>query len=540
MNQTKHYKCSTCDKEFTRADNLKRHQLNCGDEKVSYPCSCGKKLTRQYNLKLHQRFCRQQKSAEALITHDTPNTHDKINIETVNPANQQTVEAENTEATTSNIANNSSVTDGPDHSSEFNNSFEEYAEAYTSDVERDENDMIMEKIEAAEEDDWACEFCNKIINVRDKLRHLQSEYHKEKALIKETDDTYKIDSCFGDKVVIYRITNNDMESLTVQTFLFRKKPVIMNLLRKYAELHKAINYQLEITTTFVKPDLEGGTIEAKFYINHKYATVYVSTATNQNEVFGKEIDNIFDQLCHNTEEIVTKGSNWALSQIHHIDLHINKKVSLTGGAFIDLPTSIKAKKACINPKNHDQQCFKWCILAYFLNELLKTSVQQEIRELGNNPAAIHAFHEKLRRRLITMSQADQILVQNSFNLTFDHLTYPTKLDDLQIFADLNPDINLNVFGISAEDEKRIVGPLFATYRDAQYDINLLYLSNEEEQSHFCWIKDLSRFAARERKSHRNRQYYCQVCLLAFNSEDKLKSHKEHTCLSKLLFNCALI
>ena len=36
---------------------------------------------------------------------------------------------------------------------------------------------------------------------------------------------------------------------------------------------------------------------------------------------------------------------------------------MRGSSFIDLPPFIKNKKACINVKNDDDQCFRWAILS---------------------------------------------------------------------------------------------------------------------------------------------------------------------------------
>ena len=38
-------------------------------------------------------------------------------------------------------------------------------------------------------------------------------------------------------------------------------------------------------------------------------------------------------------------------------------------------------------------------------------------------------------------------------------------------------------------------------------IDLLLMENESGQSHYCWIKNFSRFAAQN--SNRNKAYYCK-------------------------------
>jgi hypothetical protein len=45
-----------------------------------------------------------------------------------------------------------------------------------------------------------------------------------------------------------------------------------------------------------------------------------------------------------------------------LEVLIDKNVPLRGSSYKDLPKFIKDKKAVINIKNDDNQCFKWCLL----------------------------------------------------------------------------------------------------------------------------------------------------------------------------------
>ena len=104
-----------------------------------------------------------------------------------------------------------------------------------------------------------------------------------------------------------------------------------------------------------------------------------------------------------------------------------------------------------------------------------------------------------------------------------------KLENLRNFSDINPNINLIVFGLSPIDSKTIEGPMYTSARRAEYDIVLLYI-----HEHFCWVKSLSRLNAGQRKAHLNHQYFCNICLVGFGSETKLETHKKADCLGKQL------
>eukprot|EP01050_Picozoa_sp_SAG11_P029902 SAG11_NODE_8610_length_994_cov_2.696429_2_plen_93_part_00 len=44
------------------------------------------------------------------------------------------------------------------------------------------------------------------------------------------------------------------------------------------------------------------------------------------------------------------------------EVHIARYKAIKGGSYIDLPKPLKTKKAIINVKNKDHECFKWSML----------------------------------------------------------------------------------------------------------------------------------------------------------------------------------
>lgn len=464
-------KCAKCKRKYKHKRNYNRHIKQCGQE-AKYTCICGGKFKRSDYLKDHKRRCKgaPEPAAEAVV-----------------------------------------------------NAFESGGD------------------EEEQKEDWYCQHCEVSVSETEKMKHCQSAEHKERALIEKDDNTYLVDDCFEGKVVTYRLINIDLENVSMREFLDGKKAAMSSLLNKYVEEHQAANFQLEVAATYCKDDLDGGTIKSTFYIVNKYMDVNLSD-TVRAEALEKKLSDAFDQLCANAEEVTNKGSNWTLSAIQHLELRMNEKVSLIGGGeFIELPEFIVNKKACINPVKNDQQCFKWCINAYFLYQLRAVEFKNTLEELKKNKVLtstarlnrIQNEYHKLNRQLSNISTSDEALVDESFNISFEGVKYPVELDTLEDFTAQNLDINLNVFGLSAEDNKTIVGPLFASRRKAKYNINLLYLT-EGNKSHYVWIKDLSRLASRQKKNRRDKHYYCEVCLLAFNSEGKLKEHQEHDCLGKFI------
>ena len=61
-----------------------------------------------------------------------------------------------------------------------------------------------------------------------------------------------------------------------------------------------------------------------------------------------------------------------------MDLHTVKYTTLGGSSYIPLPGFLAAKKAIINLKNEDDECFKWAITRA-LNAVEKNSERIDIK-----------------------------------------------------------------------------------------------------------------------------------------------------------------
>jgi len=156
---------------------------------------------------------------------------------------------------------------------------------------------------------------------------------------------------------------------------------------------------------------------------------------------------------------------------------------LKGSSYIELPKALKDKKAVINMKNDDEQCFKWCVT----------------RAL--NPVDKNA--ERITRLLREQSQT---------------LRWGGR--DIDKFERLNPRIAINVFGY---EEKKIY-PLRISKLKREMPINLL-LIHDGERSHYCLIRDMSRLLGSQVTKHEESVVFCLRCLNHFQSEDSLTNHE---------------
>ena len=224
-------------------------------------------------------------------------------------------------------------------------------------------------------------------------------------------------------------------------------------------------------------------------------TVENLEGTDESAVFDRSIQTIEERI----QNFNQRGSNWRFERVLSLDVHFTDFQPLRGSTFLPLPSKISTKKAVINMKNNDDQCFKWSV----------------VRAL--NPVDIHP--ERVSKELKDQSE----------RLVWSGLKFPVKLDQIVVFEQLNPQISINVFGFEG-----VVYPLRLSKRKSEQrerseneqTINLLLISDGEKQ-HYCLIKSLSRLLSSQVSGHKESNVFCLNCLNHFPNEEKLKIHEEY-------------
>ena len=99
----------------------------------------------------------------------------------------------------------------------------------------------------------------------------------------------------------------------------------------------------------------------------------VRTESNNTEIMmGSETDEIIDELFESLlqkyqdglEESIRRGSNFVFDSVDLLYYHLQKtRLKRIGSSYIDSPEWLKNKKATINPKNNDNNCFQYALTA---------------------------------------------------------------------------------------------------------------------------------------------------------------------------------
>src|SRR5678815_4473154 len=165
-----------------------------------------------------------------------------------------------------------------------------------------------------------------------------------------------------------------------------------------------------------------------------------------------------------------------------------------GSSYIPLPEYLANKKAIINMKNEDEECFKWCVT----------------RAL--NPVEEHSY--RITKELIKQSE----------ELNWSGIEFPVAADANVISRfERNNNISVNVFGYE-KDVK--LYPLYISKHENDTCVDLLLISDGEKK-HYCWIKNFNRLMAlRNEKSH-NSMHYCKRCLQGYRELGSLHKHVEY-------------
>jgi hypothetical protein len=145
-------------------------------------------------------------------------------------------------------------------------------------------------------------------------------------------------------------------------------------------------------------------------------------------------------------------------------------------------------------KNDDNECFKWSVTA------------------AAYPRAKNA--ERISKKLRVDAE--------KFDWT--GIEFPITLRQIDLFEKNNETYSINVIGY--EDGKGTYLLRKSENVEGQF-INLLLITlpKSEGRNHYCWIKNLSRLLSAQISKHDGKRYFCNRCLISFQSDESLRKHE---------------
>ncbi len=213
---------------------------------------------------------------------------------------------------------------------------------------------------------------------------------------------------------------------------------------------------------------------------------------------GDTYEEMKDKMLESLAKYQKEGSGWQLHHIVGLDISIVKLDPLRGAGYSKLPPFIAKKKAVINMKNDDDQCFKWAVTRA-LNPTNRDS-------------------ERVTKEL--KDQAEKY--------DWSEIIFPTKVKDISVWEKKNKNIKINVFGYDEDTQK--------VYTIKMHDgCSNIVLGEEDnkfvslflhDDKHYCVIKNLSRLVSSHLSKKKNKKHFCLNCMNGFGTNKILTAHQE--------------
>ena len=269
-------------------------------------------------------------------------------------------------------------------------------------------------------------------------------------------------------------------------FLKDARPVLINILNS----NRNIKIRLFLNCLMKRTDTDGFTAIKPFAF-HSKGNKLILESTDLYEIYDEIINEIEEEI-QKTQD--AEGSGWVFVEVENLTLHTSKWNPINAGSYIDLPEALKNKKAIINMKNQDEECFKWCVL--------------------------RALYPKDR----DAERMDKDLKSKQDTLNMKGIRYPVNFRDIDRFESQNPEISITILGYNKDE--RVYPLKISKYTGCKNDIVLL-LIKDGENSHYCLVKNLSALLASQINNHKGTRNICLNCFNGFNTPEALNKHKEY-------------
>lgn len=300
----------------------------------------------------------------------------------------------------------------------------------------------------------------------------------------KNDKITLVKSAFKSFLSQYELVNETEIKDIISFFAFHSQ-IIKKFIRKQLQIHKSIKVQFCLQLLFNRFDNER-IVEQIGYFSSK--TKYIANINFWPEVIGEIIDQLENQLL----EYSINGSGWVVQKIMRLDINIGKYCATYGGCETSkLPQVLLNKKTIICVKNKDNFCFLYAICAK-LFQPRETYKRQR-------PSSYKNYFSR-------------------FNLK--KIIFPFDIRQLEQFERQNSHLNfkINIYGFDDTSNRRMhIFPVKLSTNNGK-NINLLLYNN-----HYYLINNFDRLnGIQGGKYHK----FCLMCLMGFQTEEKLKKHQE--------------
>ena len=307
---------------------------------------------------------------------------------------------------------------------------------------------------------------------------MKNKKNKERLIAKRNSlrlGPKELEGAFGGAYRRYR--TDGIEGMDVDTYFTRTRKFLIDLLNKETT-NRAVRSHETIWIRFTRDGVE----MVNLAFNCRMMTVY--NLNDKNEIVTAMIEHKPQQI----ENPALRNSKFVFDRVLYMDMDFHRLNSTRGSSYIPLPDWLTKKKAIINPRNSDMECFKWAVIAATKWEEIDRDCQRI---------------SKLRR------------YENDFD--WDGIEFPVSFRDIKRFESGN-EITINILAV--EDKK-----VYICRKGKEYTRSAnLILITDGNRKHYVAIKSLARLLSSQNSKHKESQHFCTNCLQGFPTE---KSRNEH-------------
>ena len=138
--------------------------------------------------------------------------------------------------------------------------------------------------------------------------------------------------------------------MDTDTFFARVRRFLIDLLTKESRTG-AVRLQ---AMTWIRFRKDGEMVELAF--NSRMLNVY--NLSDMNEIVNAMITHMAQQI----ENPALSDSKFVFDEVIRMDVDFHRLNLTRGSSYLHLPDWLAKKKAIINPKNSDLECFKWAVI----------------------------------------------------------------------------------------------------------------------------------------------------------------------------------
>ena len=295
----------------------------------------------------------------------------------------------------------------------------------------------------------------------------------------------ELEQAFGGSYRSYRV--NGRPKMDVDIFFNRIRKGLIELIKQELKTRTSPPIQMTTWIRFVRDEEER--VELAF--NSLMMNVY------RGSDLGQAVNGMIAKMETDIENPALLNRRFIFDEALYIDVNFHQLNLTRGSSYLPLPDYIANRKAVINPRNDDEDCFKWSAIA-----------AGRWLDIGSHPETALNLKEFTN------------------NYDWSGLEFPVSIKDIGKFETRN-NISVNVLSL---DGKYIYILRKGSRNGEEFNLSMISKGPKDPTSgnginHYTAIKSLSRSLSSKNSNTKLKQHFCMNYLQGFTQESSRDQHQ---------------